>query len=109
MAEGQAPWIGRIREVVDDGQRVYHGPLIPKRLPNLTWTTHYVCCCEGEVFDPLATVPVALDSYVLLVFGRLLAIETHLDPAATSRLLRSGEIRATFHPAAISAARSPER
>jgi hypothetical protein len=96
LAEGRSPWIGRIREVVKSADRVYHGPLIPRRFPNLTWTTHYICCCDGEVYDPIATIPIASDSYVVLMFGRPLAIETHLDPAATSRLVKSGEIRNSF-------------
>lgn len=99
LAEGRSPWIGRIREVLDRGDRVFHGPLIPRRLPTLTWTTHYVCCCDGDVYDPLAGTPIPLDAYTRTVFGRDIEIESHLDADATRRLADRDELRVSFRPA----------
>jgi hypothetical protein len=96
LAEGRSPWIGRIRERIDRGDHVFHGPLIPKRLPTITWTTHYVCCCDGEVYDPLTGTPVAVDGYVRTVFGRDIDIEIHLDADATRHLIDRGELRISF-------------
>jgi hypothetical protein len=96
LAEGRAPWIGRIREAIDRGDHVFHGPLIPKRFPAITWNTHYVCCCEGEVHDPLAGTPVAIDQYARTLFGREIEIEVHLDAEATRRLVDRGELRVSF-------------
>lgn len=101
LAEGRSPWIACLRDVTIDGDQVMHWPLIPKRFTGralVVWTTHYVACCERDTFDPVAGVPVDLDEYALVVFGRSIPIETHLDAADTERLLRSGEIRRTFRP-----------
>ena len=98
LDEGRSPWIGRIREVVDMGDCVYHGPLIPRRFPTKTWTTHYVCCCDGEVYDPIVGQPLELDAFCSLVFGRELSIETHFDANETANLAKSGEIRLRFRP-----------
>ena len=76
LAEGFTPWIARLRKTEVSSGRVFHAPLIP-RVPGLSlaWTTHYVCCCEGIAYDPLAGRPLALDSYTLEVFGEELPLE----------------------------------
>jgi len=96
LDEGRSPWIGRIREVIHRGDTVFHGPLIPKRFPALTWNTHYVYCCDGEVYDPLANAALPSDEYARTVFGRHIEIEMHLDAAATRRLVDRGELRISF-------------
>jgi hypothetical protein len=96
LAEGKSPWIGRIHEAIDRGDAVFHGPLIPRRFPMLTWNTHYVCCCDGEVHDPLAGTPVPHAAYARTVFGRDIEIDVHLDAAATRRLIDRGELRISF-------------
>lgn len=70
LEEGREPFIARLRKTEPREGYVFHGPLIP-RAPGLkaTWTTHYVCCCDGTAYDPVAGVPVALDVYSLEVFG----------------------------------------
>jgi hypothetical protein len=96
LDEGRSPWIGRIREVIDRGGHVFHGPLIPRRFPTLTWNTHYVCCCDGEVYEPLAGTAVPSDGYARSVFGRDIEIEIHLDADATRGLVDRGELRVSF-------------
>jgi hypothetical protein len=76
LAEGFTPWIARLRKTEVSSGHVFHAPLIP-RVPGLspTWTTHYVCCCEGMAYDPLAGRPLSLDSYTLEIFGEELPLE----------------------------------
>ena len=98
LAEGRAPWIGRVRDERRLGDRVWFGPLIPERLRSLTWTTHFVACSAGEVYDPLAGAPVPVGELASRIFGRSIAFAVHLDAAETERLLKSGTIRKAFPP-----------
>ena len=98
LAEGASPWIGRLRHVTDRDGQPFHEPLIPTRFRMLTWNTHYVCCLEDEVYDPIVGEPVAIDRYAAIVFGRHIPIQEHLTPEATAELLRSGGLRKAFHP-----------
>jgi hypothetical protein len=93
LAEGRAPWIGRLRDVHPYGDTTFHAPLIPRRYPHFTWTTHYVACCGREVYDPLAGGPLDVDLYAATVFGRELPVERFLGEEETERLLRTGGIR----------------
>ena len=102
QAEGRAPWIGRIRDVSTLGDAVFHGPLIAQRFRGksaLAWTTHYVACSGRDVYDPLAGVPLDVEEYAGVVFGRVLTVDQHLDPDETARLLASGELRQHCRPA----------
>ena len=89
LAEGRAPWIGRVRDRRGD----FHGPLTPTRFKRNTWTTHYVACSGDEVFDPLAGAPLSLSDYAPAVFGRPLSIERFLTPEQTAELLARNELR----------------
>lgn len=96
LAEGRRPWIARLRKTEFREAGVFHVPLIPRGLPNrLAWTTHYVCCCDGLAYDPVAGRPLPLETYSLEVFGHEIPMEifvstvelpTHLASAANSRL-----------------------
>lgn len=98
LDEGRAPWIGRLRETIDRGDHVFHAPLTPERFKARTWTTHYVCCADGEVYDPIAGKPVPVESYGELVFGRALPVVEHFSPQVTAELLGRGELRLAFRP-----------
>ena len=95
---GRVPWIGRLRETIDRGEHVFHAPLTPARFKTRTWTTHYVCCADGEVYDPIAGQPLPLGSYAEVVFGRALPVVEHFSPEATAELLGRGELRLAFRP-----------
>jgi len=43
------------------------------------WTTHYVCCADDQVFDPIVGEPVPVSDFAERVFGRKLPIERVLD------------------------------
>ena len=75
-AEGRSPWIARIHEEFETPKGVYHGPLIPRRFPTLTWTTHYAACAGREVYDPILGEPIDVDAYSLALFGRVVAIDS---------------------------------
>lgn len=99
FAEGQSPWIGRLRDVSRTAAGVFHGPLTPRGLVGRnarTWTTHYVACVGDSVYDPLAGMPIALAEYSSSVFGREIPIETFLDAEATAQLCRLDTLHAAF-------------
>ena len=78
LAEGREAWIGRLRKTSRLGETTFHGPLTPLRFRGSggpTWTTHYVCCCDGKAFDPLIGEPVPLSGYSIAVFGEEIEIE----------------------------------
>lgn len=88
LAEGRRPWIARLRKKEDRGGEVFHAPLIP-RAPGVraAWTTHYVCCCGGAAYDPLAGRPLRLESYSLEVFGERIALEVFVPTVEISDYL----------------------
>jgi hypothetical protein len=70
LAEGRSPWIARLRKTEIVGGESFHHPLIPRGLGvSATWTTHYVCCCDGMSYDPVAGKPIPFEAYSLEVFG----------------------------------------
>jgi len=78
IADGQRPWIGRIR---DRGEN-YAGPLHAARFSGRNapaWTTHYVCCAGDLAYDPIAGEPVPVSELAERLFGRPLAVEHFLD------------------------------
>jgi hypothetical protein len=98
---GRAPWIGRLRETIEREDHVFHAPLIPTRFKGnaaRTWTTHYVCCSENEVYDPIAGRPLRVDEYARIIFGRALPVVEHFSPQVTADLLERGELRLAFRP-----------
>lgn len=78
VGEGHDAWIGRLRKTETCGNTTFHGPLTPLRFRGRggpTWTTHYVCCSDGEAYDPLLGAPVPLAVYSVAVFGEEIDIE----------------------------------
>jgi hypothetical protein len=99
FAEGKKPWIARLRDVRQVAAGVFHGPLTPIRLAGRkgpTWTTHYVTCADGMVYDPLAGAPVAIAEYPIVTFGRAIPIESFLDETTTAELCQRNELRTAF-------------
>jgi len=99
LAEGTKPWIARLRDVRRVASGVFHGPLTPIRLAGRkgpTWTTHYVACADGIVYDPLAGAPVGIAEYPVIVFGREIPLHRFLDEATTAELCRRDELRMAF-------------
>lgn len=97
--EGRRPWIGRVRETTQLGERVFHAPLIPLRFTDKAarvWNTHYVCCVDDQAYDPILGAPIAIDRYADALFGRTLPVEEHYSAETTSDLLSRGELRASF-------------
>jgi hypothetical protein len=78
VAQGRVASLLRLRKrTILDGQ-LMAGPLIPLRYVGRgapTWTTHYACCSDGLVYDPLLAAPVPVDNYSLRAFGERLAPE----------------------------------
>lgn len=76
-AEGCEPWIGVLRKTEELPAGTFHAPLIALRFHGRTvpaWTTHYVCCCDGQAWDPLLGKPEPLETYSQAVFGIEIAI-----------------------------------
>ena len=97
--DGLRPWIGRLRDRTETPDGIFHAPLIPTRFTGQhlrVWNTHYICCADGNAYDPIIGAPVPLEQYARMVFGRELAIEEHLSADATADLLLRGELRSSF-------------
>ncbi len=97
--ERRQPWIGRLRDVTETPAGAFHAPLIPMRFTGhaaRTWNTHYVCCADGDVYDPIVGAPVPIDGYAEVVFGRMLPVQEHWSADETAELLRRGELRQSF-------------
>ena len=78
VAEGRDPWIGRIRKISRVGHSNFHGPLNARRFRGrggTTWTSHYVCCCDDQAYDPIIGAVVPLAEYAVAVFGEALEVE----------------------------------
>lgn len=76
LAEGRSPWVARLRKTETIGDRIFHAPLIPRALGFVAaWTTHYVSCCDGLAYDPVAGKPIRLETYSLEVFGEQISTE----------------------------------
>jgi hypothetical protein len=92
-AEGKTPWIARLRETETLDGETFHHPLIPRGLGvSLAWTTHYVCCCDGLAYDPVASQPAQLEVYTLDVFGKQIAMEVFVAAAELPAYLASGQL-----------------
>jgi len=89
---GVAAWIGKLVRQSGDVRL----PLIPRRFPDHTWTTHYVACAGSRAYDPIAGAPIAIDVYAREVFGVDVTVETHLDAETTAQRIANGEIRRSF-------------
>ena len=86
LSEGRSPWVMRLRKPEMVGERVFHAPLIPLALGvAAAWTTHYVSCCDGMAYDPVAGRPLRLETYSLEVFGEQIQAEV---------FVRAGELPA---------------
>lgn len=96
LAEGKAPWIGRLRDVTEINGAMHQGPLIPRRFATnydfLAWSTHYVACAGNEAYDPLAGEPVPVKDYALQVFRKALTVVPVLDPQQTAAALTDGSL-----------------
>lgn len=96
-SDGAHPWIGRIRDLVVEGDRAISRPLIPLRFSGPgkpQWSTHYVCCSDGLAYDPLAGEPVPVDDLALRVFGAKHDVTEAVPSSLVESLLREGTLRA---------------
>jgi len=79
IAEGKQPYICTLVRVQHTPQGRFHGPIMPQPYDGrITWTRHYVCCCDGLVYDPLLEKPAPIDQYSLMAFAINIPIETFI-------------------------------
>jgi hypothetical protein len=80
LCEGRSPWIARLRKTEKFKGHVFHAPLSPRPLGiAATWTTHYISCCDGMAYDPVAGRPIKLETYSMEVFGEHIAAEVFVQ------------------------------
>ncbi|HMG36430.1 MAG TPA: hypothetical protein VKM94_21015 [Blastocatellia bacterium] len=69
-SEGKAPVVYTLSRVEKRGEDLFYGPLSPLRYRGkVTWTRHYVCCCDGQAFDPMLPEPTPVEGYTRAAFG----------------------------------------
>lgn len=91
LSEGRAPWIGELRgNVVRHDRGVIYEPLVAAKR---AWNAHYVCCCDGEVYDPIAGVPLPIGQYARQVFGMDVPLTERFSAEETARLIREGALQ----------------
>jgi hypothetical protein len=94
LAEGRSPWVARLRKTETIGDQVFHAPLIPRALGiKSAWTTHYVSCCDGMAFDPVAGKPIQLETYSLEVFGEQISTEVFVPADELPAYLAANQLR----------------
>jgi hypothetical protein len=103
LRSNHAPWIARLHLTTPTSAGVFHVPLIPKRFTGtqaVTWNTHYVCCADGEAYDPMLSRPIPLERYGREAFGLDATPAPFLSPERTAALWRDGALRRAFRPTA---------
>jgi hypothetical protein len=96
VAEGRAPWIAELRgAVTETPDGMVYAPLVAA---GRAWNRHFVCCCDGEAYDPLAGEPVPLAGYARRVFGHDVELHERFSAEATARLVAEGRLRQAFRP-----------
>ena len=86
LDEGKEPFIGLLvmREMRGD-HKFYH-PLLPQKyLGRITWNKHYVCCCDGKVYDPMFEEPLDIAGYSQRAFGKDISIQTFIPTEIINR------------------------
>ena len=97
----RSPWIARLRRITQTDAGEFHWPLNPRRFTGphaVTWNTHYVCCLDDTVYDPIAGTPLPLDRYCQEVFGIDGPLVEHLSSDETAALWREGTLKGAFPP-----------
>jgi hypothetical protein len=93
LAGGRTPWVARLRKTETVGGQVFHAPLTPLALGRAaTWTTHYVSCCDGMAYDPVAGKPIRLETYSLEVFGEQISTEVFITAGELPAYLAGNQL-----------------
>jgi hypothetical protein len=83
IEDGKQPFIACLHKEEDRAGNRFHYPLTPKKYQGrITWTKHYVCCCDGRVYDPMFEEPIELEQYSRVAFGEELPIERYIAEEA---------------------------
>jgi len=70
LDQNKKPYIMTLSLFEDRGDVKYYGPLMPTRYRGtVTFTRHYVCCCEDLAFDPIHPEPLKTNEYSTTLFG----------------------------------------
>lgn len=86
LEEQRQPFIALLVRKEVRGELKFYGPLSPKKyLGRVTWTKHYVCCCDGQVYDPMLGEPAPLEEYSQKVFGLEIPLQTFIPTELISR------------------------
>ena len=73
---GKQPYIMMLTRFEQRGENKYYGPIMPiKYRGRVTWTKHYVCCCDERVFDPMHHEPINVNEYSQTIFAIKIPME----------------------------------
>jgi hypothetical protein len=82
LDQGKQPYIMKLEIVEQRGENRFHGPLMPLRYRGtVTFTQHYVCCCDDLAFDPIHSQPVNISDYSVAIFGLHILMQNFVSSA----------------------------
>ena len=89
IAGKSQPFIACLHKEEDRVEGRFHYPLMPKKYKGrVTWTKHYVCCCDGMVYDPMLEEPVRIEQYSMAVFGEDFPLEIYVAEEAVEEYVK---------------------
>jgi hypothetical protein len=79
VQQGKRPTILSIAGKLLPGSKINSEALIPiqyREAAKVSWGGHFVCACDGLIYDPMLGEPVAIDAYSQRAFGAETQIKT---------------------------------
>jgi len=88
IESGRQPYIAMVTEDTHDNGILSSKDLKPKIFNKTAWSAHQVCCCDGQVFDPLLEQPVAIGDYTQTVFGEKIEMNVLMPFEKVAEILK---------------------
>lgn len=80
LAEGKNPVIMKVSDSVEENGFVMSRRLVPSIYEGrVTWGAHAVCCCDGLAYEPVLGMPIQIEEYCKLVFGKEMTMTVYID------------------------------
>jgi hypothetical protein len=105
IEDGKDPFIGLLVKKEMLGENKFYHALLPKKYEGrITWTKHYVCCCDAKVYDPMFEEPLDIGGYSQRAFGLDISIRTFIPKEIMNKYVNQ---RCESKPAASHSSLNP--